>query len=182
MTPKEASNQIKELLDALPGKTTDKERLFLIFKIKLLVEVIEDKFKKSRDKQAASAAQMKIIRKALKQLISALDAIFQAHEELGDTDVREKMYDAIHKGFIKPRSGYTLPAKFGMFSEQADHLVHAAIQKFLTHPEVVAASRSLKTPQARLAAFQDYDVESPEGATSFDYFGYSNKPRVRKSL
>ena len=35
---------------------------------------------------------------------------------MGDIDVREKMLDAIYKGFIKPRSDYTLPTKFGMFT------------------------------------------------------------------
>jgi hypothetical protein len=98
------------------------------------------------------------------------------HEEVGDTDVREQMYDAVHRGFIVPQPGYELPAKFGMFSDEGDKLVRVALQKFLAHPDVVAAAKSLKTPEARLAGFQDTDVESSEGNTYDEYFGYAEKP------
>ena len=116
------------------------------------------------------------MKKALRQLINALDKIFEEHEEVGDTAVREEMYDAVHKSFIVPQAGYKLPAKFGMFSVEGDKLVRTALQKFLAHPDVAAASKSLKTPEARLAAFQDMDVESSEGNIYDEYFGYAEKP------
>jgi len=116
------------------------------------------------------------MKKALKQLIDALDKVFDEYEEVGDTDVREQMYEAVHKGFIVPQTGYALPAKFGMFSDDGDKKVRAALQKFLAYPDVVAASQSLKTPETRLAAFQDADVESSEGNTYDEYFGYAEKP------
>ena len=123
------------------------------------------------------------MKKALKQLINALDKIFEQHEEVGDTAVREQMYDAIHKTFIVPQPGYMLPAKFGMFSEEADRMVRDALQKFLTHPDVAAAVQSLKTPEARLAAFQDGNVKSSEGNTSDEYFGYmSPDPKSTSQL
>jgi len=50
------------------------------------------------------------------------------------------------------------------------------MQQLLAHPDVAAASRSLKTPEARLAAFQDTDVESSQGYTYDEYFGYAEKP------
>jgi len=118
----------------------------------------------------------KEMKKALKQLINALDKVFEEHEEVGDTDVREQMYDAVHKGFIVPETGYELPPKFGMFTDEADKQVRAALQKFLEHPEVTAAADSLDTPEARLAAFQDIEVESNEGNTYDEYFGYAEKP------
>jgi hypothetical protein len=178
MTPKAASNQIRELLDALPKKKTNKEKLFLVFKIKVLVEIIEEPLKRKREEEARSAAQRPILKKALRQLLTALDRIYAKHEEVGDTDVREQIYAAIHKSFIKPRRDYLLPNKLGMFSGTGDDLVRAAIHKFLTHPEVAAASRSLKSPEDRFAAFQDGDIETSEGTSYFDYFGHSNKPRV----
>jgi hypothetical protein len=116
------------------------------------------------------------MKKALKQLINALDQVFEEHEEVGDTDVREQMYDAVYKGFIVPQAGYTVPASFGMFSEEGNKLVRTAIQKFLAHPEIAAAAKSLKTPEARLAAFQDTSVESNEGNTYDEYFGYAETP------
>ena len=116
------------------------------------------------------------MKKALKQLIDALDKVFERHEEVGDTAVREAMYDAVHKSFIKPVKGYELPEEFGMFSAAGNKKVRAALAKFLAHPDVVAAGETLKTPKQRLDAFQDGDVESSEGNWYDEYFGYAEAP------
>jgi hypothetical protein len=119
---------------------------------------------------------MNHMKKALKLLIDELDKIYKEHEEVGDTDVREQMYDAIHNGFIVPHAGYTLPGSFGLFSDEGNEKVRAALQNFLTHPDVVTATTSLSTPEERLAAFQDAEVQSNEGNTHDEYFGYAEKP------
>ena len=116
------------------------------------------------------------MKKALKQLIDALDKVLEEHEQVGDTAVREFMYAAVHKSFIDPQPGYALPGEFGMFSEEGDRKVRLALQKFLKHPEVAAAAARLKTAKERLDAFQDSDVESSEGNTYDEYFGYAEAP------
>ena len=116
------------------------------------------------------------MKKALEQLINALDRVFETDEEVGDTAVREAMYDAVHKSFIKPVKGYTLPDDFQMFSPAGNKKVRAALAKFLAHPEVVTAAKGLKTPKERLAAFQNVEVESKEGNTYDEYFGYAEAP------
>jgi hypothetical protein len=179
MTIKKAIKEMRELLDAFPEKKTDKDRLRLLFKIKLLAECIEEPLKKRSDKKkAAYGAKTRIIKKALKQLLTAFDKIYAKHEEVGDSDVRDQMYATIYRSFIQPQRGYSLPPKFGMFSDMGNDSVREALHKFLTHPEVLAASRALKSPEDRFAAFQDDDVETSEGTTCFEYFGYSNKVRV----
>jgi hypothetical protein len=119
---------------------------------------------------------MSPMKKALKQLINALDKIMETDEEVGDTAVREFMYDAVHKSFIIPQAGYQLPDDFGMFSEDGNRKVKAALKNFLAHPEVAVATKRLKTPKERLDAFQDIDVESSEGSTYDEYFGYAEAP------
>src|SRR5712692_10758339 len=99
------------------------------------------------------------MKKALKQLINALDKVFEEFEEVGDTAVREFMYDAVRKSFIVPQVGFELPDEFGMFSEEGNRKVRAALREFLTHPEVAAAATKLKTAKERLDAFQDVEVE-----------------------
>jgi hypothetical protein len=179
MSLKKDLAEIRELLDAWPGKQTDKERLFLLFKIKVLVEAIEEPIKKRSDKKkVAYAAKTGIIKKALKQLLTALDRIYAKHEEVGDSDVRDRMYAAIYRSFIQPQRGYALPAKLGMFTDKGNELLRMALHKFLTHPEVLAASRALRSPQDRFAALQDNDVQTSNDTTWFEYFGYSNKVRV----
>ena len=49
------------------------------------------------------------MKKALKQLIDTLDGIFEEHEEVGDTAVRQFMYDAVHKPAAELRRGETTP-------------------------------------------------------------------------
>jgi hypothetical protein len=122
------------------------------------------------------AQEERFMKRALKQLINALDKVFEEHEEVGDTAVREFMYAAVHKSFIVPEPGYGLPTEFGMFSEEGDRKVRAALEKFLTHPDVAAAATRLKAPQERLDAFQDNDVESSEENTYDEYFGYAESP------
>jgi hypothetical protein len=116
------------------------------------------------------------MKKALKRLIDDLDKVFESHEEVGDTAVREAMYDAIHKSFIKPVKGYKLPDEFQMFTPAGNKKVRAALAKFLAHAEVAAAAKELKTPKQRLDAFQDGDVESSEGNWYDEYFGYAEAP------
>jgi hypothetical protein len=50
--------------------------------------------------------------------------------------------------------------------------VASALQKFLEHPEIETARKQLRSPEDRLRAFQDVDVETAEGTTVFEYFGY----------
>ncbi len=167
------------MLDALAEKKTDKDTLFVLFKIKVLVECMEEPLKKRSDqKKATYNAKTQIIKKALKQFLTALDKIYAKHEEVGDSDVRDQMYAAIYRSFIQPKHDFALPTKFGMFSDKGNELIRAALHKFLTHREVLAASRALQSPEDRLAAFQDDGVETSEGTTCFEYFGYSNKVRV----
>ena len=116
------------------------------------------------------------MKEALKRLLDALETVFDEHEEVGDTDVKQSMYDAVHAGFFVPQPGYSLPTEFRMFSDEGNKKVRAALQDFLKHPDVLAAAKSLKTAEARLAAFQDGDVESREGNTYDFYFGYAEKP------
>jgi hypothetical protein len=116
------------------------------------------------------------MKNALKQLIDSLDAIFADHEELGDTAVRNFMFDAVHQSFIIPQPDYELPEDFGMFSEEGNRKVRAALKKFLAHPEVVAAASRLRTPKERLDAFQDADVESSDGNIYEEYFGDADAP------
>ena len=128
MTLQKAAIEIRELLDAMPEKKTDKEKLRLLFKIKLLVEIIEEPLKeRSSKKNAAYAAKTRIIKNALKQFLTALDKIYGKHEELGDSDVRDQMSEAVYRSFIQPQRDYSLPEKFGMFSDKGNDLVHAAL-------------------------------------------------------
>lgn len=114
------------------------------------------------------------MKKALKQLINSLDKLADnGHDEVMDTDVREQMYDAVHQLLVEPQAEYELPDEFGMFSPEGNALVKAILAKFAAHPEF-AEAKKLPTAKERLDAFQDIDVESAEGNTYDEYFGYND--------
>jgi hypothetical protein len=114
------------------------------------------------------------LKKALRLLLNALDKLAEdGHEEVTDTDVREQMHDAVYKTLVEPVAGYHLPGEFGMFTPEGNLRVRAILAKFLTHSEVVATNY-FPTPKERLDAFQDVEVESADGSTYDDYFGYND--------
>jgi hypothetical protein len=108
----------------------------------------------------------------LVELLNDLDAIGQAHDEIGDTDVREQMSAAVFDGFIQPRSQFSLPSEFGMFSEVGNRLVRAALEKFLQRAGPVAQAQGIQSDQQRLDAFQAESVQSASGTYYDDYFGW----------
>ena len=179
MTHAKTINQIRKLFDDAVAAKAAKDKISKLTLIKILLEEHLERLKRESDKKQVSYnAKTRIIKKALKQFLNDLDKIFSKHEELGDTDVREQLTFAVRKSFILQRSNNTVPSTFEMFSDKGNQRVQIAVQRFLAHPEVKAASKLLKSWEDRLAAFQDYDVKSTEGNTFFEYFGYTNKPRV----
>src|ERR1700683_1504779 len=113
------------------------------------------------------------MKKALKQLLDALDKIYETDGEVGDTAVREAMHEAIHKSFVDPQADYDLPDEFGMFTPAGDKKVKAALARFIAHSEITEAATTLKTPLERLEAFQDMEAESSHGNTYDVYFGHA---------
>ena len=114
------------------------------------------------------------MKKALKQLLNSLDKLAQGdHDEVLDTEVREPMHDVVYKTLVEPVAGYELPEEFGMFSAEGNAKVSEILAKFIAHPEFTAAKK-LPTPKERLSSFQDSDVESNEGNSYDEYFGYND--------
>jgi hypothetical protein len=106
---------------------------------------------------------------ALHKLLNRLDDIARDHDDVGDTDVREQMFEAVYHGFIVQTPGYELPATFGMFEPHGDAAVREALSEF------IAAARGLNLPTAeeRFAAFQDPSVRSDASTPYDEYFCHS---------
>ncbi len=112
------------------------------------------------------------MRQALSSLLNEMGKIAKEFEEVSDTYVREQMSEAIYHSFIEPLAGYILPNEFGMFSNEGNVAVRAALVKFVVEANIEADRLRLQTPQIRLDAFQDNDVQSLEGNTYDEYFGH----------
>jgi hypothetical protein len=112
----------------------------------------------------------------LRLLLEDLEVVEAEHPEVGDTDVRELMRDAIHDGFISPKAGFTLGEQFAMFTLEGNKKVRDALQRFLDRAATIAAQEGLDTPTARLEAFQNSELQSSGGNYYDDYFGYCERP------
>lgn len=109
----------------------------------------------------------------LLEFLNELDDISEEHGELGDTDCRERLTDALVLAFLKPQVGYTLPADFdfGMFSDEGNAKVRAAFDRYVSRATARAAELGLNTPNERLSALNQ-DVVSKTGNCGDDYFAW----------
>lgn len=112
----------------------------------------------------------------LQALLDDLDQIMDEHEDVGDTEVAIQMTKAVHKGFISLRPDFVLPREFQMYTAQGNRRVRSALQRFLKRAAKVAEVERLDTPEARLVAFQNLDIESEGGSCYNDYFSYYEHP------
>ena len=113
------------------------------------------------------------IKKPLLQLLNEFDRIAQTYEEIGDTDVREQIRDALNDGYVTPKDGFELPETFGMFEPDGNAQVGAALRQFLAAANKIAAQRkNLQTAKGRLRSIQDENVTSDAGTLYDEYWGY----------
>jgi hypothetical protein len=110
------------------------------------------------------------MRGPLLQLLTELMSIGNDHEELFDSDVRDAMSDVIFRSYLKPDPSYVIPAKFGMFSSDADGRIYQTLSIFLDRACPTAPSSF----QERLAVFQDSTVTVQDGLGFDDFFGWYN--------
>ncbi len=114
----------------------------------------------------------------LAYLLSRLLVIGEAHGELYDTEVRERLDDAIHHGFLIPTHNYQLPEEFALYSEEANGAVKEALGDFLEAARDAASADGLSTFHQRLTAFQNLGVEvGPQRVCYNDFFGYADPKR-----
>lgn len=109
--------------------------------------------------------------KLLADLLDALGEIAQDHEEL--YDCQDELREAIHNGFLKPVVGYALPLEYGLDSEEANHRVREALERYIEAATAKAAELGLDF-HGRLDAFQN--PFAPAKNHTYDEFFGSTPP------
>jgi len=111
----------------------------------------------------------------LLQLLVSLESIGDTHEELYDTEVRQRIGDAVFYGFVRRREDYHLPTDFGMYSVEANHQVRLCLNDFLQLANEVADRDGLSQFQDRLRAIQNTELATPgQGNRYDDFLGYTD--------
>jgi hypothetical protein len=122
------------------------------------------------------------VEKVLAELLKRLMAVEEAHAEVTDTDVRERLDDAVHHGFLIPTPGYRLPDEFAMYTPEGDREVRDTLAWFLPAATTAAAAEGLDTFHKRLAAFQGLGgTVGPRHVCYNDFFGWANPERYDES-
>jgi hypothetical protein len=118
------------------------------------------------------------VEEVLAELLKRLTVVERDHGEVTDTDVRERMDDAVHHGFLIPTPGYRLPDEFAMYTPEGDRAVRDVLAWFLTAATTAAAAEGLDTFHERLAAFQNRGVTvGPQQTCYNDFFGWGDPER-----
>lgn len=108
----------------------------------------------------------------LRQLLNRLDVIGEEHEEIYDTDCRERMSEALWYGYLRNQSDYVLPDTYDLFTPEGNLAVKQALGKYIQDANAKAAELGIHDFHARMAAFQNDDVVSDvEGNYYDDFFG-----------
>lgn len=108
-------------------------------------------------------------------LLERLRLIGEEHSELYDSEVREQMGEAIMEGFIREQKGFRLPDQFGMYSDEANRRVKAAIAKYIEGANKKTSEVGLKNFHDRLAAFQNSKVQTSVPGNDYEeFFGHTS--------
>jgi len=109
----------------------------------------------------------------LLELLHRLEAVEDAHPEVGDSDVREAMSRAVFAGFIRPVPGYALPESFGMYRPEGDRRVREVLAWFLPAFDAAADRAGLSKCHQRLAALQSNKVRTARANDTEEFFGWA---------
>ncbi|MFZ5476467.1 MAG: hypothetical protein ACOZNI_06780 [Myxococcota bacterium] len=106
------------------------------------------------------------------RFLDDLDAIASEHDELTDTDVRERLHAVLSWYFVHDRPLEGLPKKYAMFSARGDARVARAVRAFLKD----ARSLAPPDPALRHAALHDRTIETTGGYTFDVFLGWTDAP------
>jgi hypothetical protein len=116
----------------------------------------------------------------LLELLQELESIGIDNEEIYNTVCREKMSSPIWSLFIRPTKRYKWPDDFGLYSDSSNHRVKQALQRYIDGAnQLKIVFPSLVLFQNRLAAFQDYTVETESQNQFANFFGFWFIPEIK---
>lgn len=107
----------------------------------------------------------------LRDLLNKLTKIDEDYGDLTATDVREAMFDYVWAGFLMPNASEPEQGDLYIDEEEIESAVWDALQAYVTQASAAAKSLEL-TFKERLAAFQGTEVETEDGMTCDEFFGW----------
>lgn len=108
--------------------------------------------------------------------LSQLEKIADTHDELTDTDARERLREVLNYHFIwEEGSPTTLPKRFAMFSPSADKKVAKVVHSFINDALEIAKAEGIAKGSARHALIEDENAVTDEGNSYEIFLGSSDR-------
>jgi len=111
------------------------------------------------------------MRDPLVRLLDAMESIGTSHEEIYDTDVRERVADAIERHLVTPSRSLAVPEDLGMFSDEGNELLRSAVERYLGEAMPIADALDLDEATRR-SAIWDAEATSSSGLTVDEFLGW----------
>ena len=108
---------------------------------------------------------------SLAALLDDLDAAASEHEEIFDTQVRERMWEYLEARFIRHEKRTPLPDEFGMFSSDGNNRIRDAFQRNTENLDTIIEIFDLDTVDKRRITFTNPKLISEAGSRLDSYFG-----------
>jgi hypothetical protein len=107
-----------------------------------------------------------------KQFLSELEQISDEHDEVTDTDVRQRLRAVINYYFVwgLPIAD-DFPKRYALFSEQGDSRVYQAVHKFIVEAVAAAEQEGLSQGEARHKALENEDATTERFASYGEFLG-----------
>jgi len=109
---------------------------------------------------------------SMASLLEDLESLAEEHEELFDTDVRERMWAIVDAVLIRQTSEVAVPDEIGMFTPEANEKVQSALLFNLQRLRETFAIFELDTERKRLDSFFNPRLRTERGRRVDDFFGH----------
>lgn len=109
---------------------------------------------------------------SMASLLEDLEQFGKEHEELYDTDVRERLWGVANSALIQQTDGYIIPKDLGMFSPEANAELVSILKRNVKQLREAFSVFKLDTEQKRLTSFFNPKLHTESGSTVDDFFGH----------
>ena len=108
---------------------------------------------------------------SLAALLEDLETVGHEHEEIFDTDVRERLWTFLEARFIQHDKKTSIPAEFGMFTPEGNESIRAVFARNTEHLDTIIDVFSLDTYEKRKLTLTNPKLTSAAGNRLDDLFG-----------
>lgn len=104
-------------------------------------------------------------------LLDELDDVADQHDELFDTDVRERLWAVVDDVLICRRSPLRVPEELGMFTDEGNRKLRSVLEQHLPQLRDAFETLGVDTPERRLKSFHNPALRSGRGRRVDEFFG-----------